>query len=67
MMMQRKALNDAIKRLCNRVATERTRAATWKEAAQLRREAGQRLAAGASLDDVAEWLEGERVAALARQ
>lgn len=66
-MMKRNPLSDHVRTLCNRVATERTRAATWKEAAQLRKEAQQRLAAGATLDAVAEWLESERVAALASQ
>jgi hypothetical protein len=42
--------------LCAKVAHERTRRVTWTEGAALRREAVAKLACGADLGDVEQWL-----------
>ena len=56
-----------LKSLCSRLAVERTRAAGWALAANLRRATLARLQAGESADDLAEALRCDIDAAVALQ
>ena len=53
--------------LCNKVASERTRPALWKTAAELRKDTERVLASGQTLADARSWLESLLAAALAAQ
>ena len=53
--------------LCNKIATERTRPAQWKTAAELRKDTERVLASGQTLADARTWLESLLADALAAQ
>ena len=53
--------------LCNKIATERTRPALWKTAAELRKDCARVLASGASVTATQTWLEGLLADAIAAQ
>jgi len=53
--------------LCNKIATERTRPALWKTAAELRKDCTRVLASGQTLADAQTWLESLLADALAAQ
>ena len=53
--------------LCNKVASERTRPALWKTAAELRKDTERVLVSGASVTATQTWLEGLLADALAAQ
>jgi hypothetical protein len=60
-------LDPEIKNLCGRVALERTRHLQWATAAELRRNAQQRLAGGMTEVKVLDWLGSMLGDALAAQ
>ena len=53
--------------LCNKIATERTRPAQWKTAAELRKDTTRILASGKPVEGVQAWLEGLLVDAVTAQ
>jgi len=60
-------LAPELKFLCNKIASERTRPAQWKTAAELRKDTERVLASGQTLADARSWLESLLAAALAAQ
>lgn len=63
-------LSAPVKSLCNKIALERTRPATWQTAARLRSEAQDKLTAGRSAGEVEAWLQallGDALVAQARR
>ena len=60
-------LAPELKFLCNKIATERTRPALWKTAAELRKDTERVLVSGASVTATQTWLEGLLADALAAQ
>ena len=60
-------LPTELKFLCNKVASERTRPALWKTAAELRKDTERVLASGQTVADAQTWLESLLADALAAQ
>ena len=60
-------LPTELKFLCNKIATERTRPAQWKTAAELRKDCTRVLTSGQTVTATQTWLEGLLADALAAQ
>ena len=60
-------MNQELRKLCNRIASERTRPAQQQTAAELRRDTQRALASGISIEGVQAWLEGLLSDAMAQQ